>query len=316
VAISGDKDQAVGNTESFNLDGALRYFPPMPEIIAITKRRMKMCQFCTKHGGGTAKVNDTELYYETKGVGDAVVLLHGFTLDTRMWDDQFDILSESYFVVRFDMRGHGRSAGAKEEFSQAEDVKALLDFLEIDQAHVVGLSMGGSVAMNFALDYPDRVRSLVFIDSFSTLDIEQEFDLRLVGYTMTAAQGGLEVGLRAWLSDPLFEPANKIPSVKSRLEEIVMEGHLAQGDGAFFLNALNAKMPDVPPLQRLDEITVSALVLIGELDLPRFKNIADALAAGIARSNRVVIQGAGHMSNMENVNDVNDALLSFLASQR
>ena len=115
---------------------------------------------------GFIEVNGTRLYYEMAGAGDAVVFLHGFTLDTRMWDDQFERFAEQYHVIRYDLRGFGQSAVPTDApYAHFDDLKALLDALGIEQAHLVGLSKGGGVALDFALAFPTYVRGLVLIDS-------------------------------------------------------------------------------------------------------------------------------------------------------
>lgn len=111
-------------------------------------------------------VNDTHLYYEEAGVGPAVVLIHGFTLDTRMWDDQFLPLAQGFRVIRYDLRGFGCSVIPTDApYSHVENLRALLDELGIRQAHLVGLSKGGGVALDFALTYPQRALSLALIDT-------------------------------------------------------------------------------------------------------------------------------------------------------
>lgn len=270
---------------------------------------------------GTASVNGAELYYEERGTGSAVVLLHGFTLDTRMWDSQFASLSGSHRVIRFDMRGHGQSSGAGPvngealSFSQSEDVLGLLDFLEVDKAHIVGLSMGGYVAYEFVIDHPDRTLSLAVLDSAWRYDTANTgaFQPRLIGYLGLVATDGLEAGLRAWAADPLFAPLEKLPKVKAAVEDIVLVGHLAQGTGAFFANPGSAKAPSPLSETRLGEIGVPSLVLVGELDDPEFRAHADELADGIPGAEKVVIAGSGHMSTMEKPEEVDKALGSFLA---
>ena len=114
----------------------------------------------------TIEVNGTQLYCEETGAGPALVLIHGFTLDTRMWDDQFGLFAEHYHVIRYDLRGFGQSAvPADTLYAHFDDLKALFDALGIEQAHLVGLSKGGGVALDFALAFPAYVRSLVLIDS-------------------------------------------------------------------------------------------------------------------------------------------------------
>ena len=91
-----------------------------------------------------AEVNGTRLYYEMSGSGDPIVLIHGFTFDVRMWDDQVQAFSQQYQVIRYDVRGFGRSALPTEQaYARVDDLKALLDHLGIAGAYLLGLSMGG-----------------------------------------------------------------------------------------------------------------------------------------------------------------------------
>ena len=110
---------------------------------------------------GMAPVTDGELYYRVYGRGEPVVLIHGGGLDHRMWDDQIEPLSETFRVIVFDVRGFGRSSSSEPRHRKFEDLAALLDHLEIRRVRLVGLSLGGRIAIDFALSYPDRVRSLV-----------------------------------------------------------------------------------------------------------------------------------------------------------
>jgi len=269
----------------------------------------------------TATVNGGSLYYEARGSGDAVVLLHGFTLDRRVFDSQFAALSKSHHVVRFDMRGHGRSSGTRGAdggplfFSQSEDLLGLLDFLKIDRAHIVGLSMGAYVGYEFALNHPERVLSLAAVDSAWWFDSDNtgDFQRRLVEYLTAAAITSLEVGLRAWISDALFAPAVKNPDLKPRLEEIVMGGHLALGPQAHFANPMSPSVPSPLAETRLGELKISTLVVVGEHEEPEFAAHADKIAKAVGGATKVVIPGSGHVSTMEKPDDVNRALTAFLA---
>ncbi|HEX5163933.1 MAG TPA: alpha/beta fold hydrolase, partial [Thermomicrobiales bacterium] len=118
---------------------------------------------------GPVELNGTRLYYEVSGPPDApaVVLVHGFSLDTRMWAGQVGPLSERYRVVRYDLRGFGRSAipEAGVHYQHHDDLRALLDQLGIERATVVGLSLGGAVTLDFALHHPQRLTGLVLADA-------------------------------------------------------------------------------------------------------------------------------------------------------
>ena len=117
--------------------------------------------------GGTAEVNGTRLYYEVAGSGEPVVLVHAFTLDTRMWDDQFEVLARDFRVIRYDARGFGKSAPPKSSASRTRTPTTSprsLEHLDARKAALVGLSMGGRFALDYAVTYPDGLRSLVVID--------------------------------------------------------------------------------------------------------------------------------------------------------
>src|SRR5687768_17047142 len=103
---------------------------------------------------GFAEVNGTRLFYEAAGRGPAVVFVHGGLVDSRLWDDQLKEFSKRHRVVRYDLRGYGQSAAPTADFSPVEDLRALLAFLGVERATVVGLSLGGIIAADFALEHP------------------------------------------------------------------------------------------------------------------------------------------------------------------
>ena len=110
-------------------------------------------------GTGFTDANGAKIYYEVAGGGPPLVFVHGYALDRRMWDDQFEIFAPRYRVVRYDLRGFGRSGvPTAAPFSNHDDLRRLFDVLGIERAHICGLSMGGGVTIDFALEYPDRVR--------------------------------------------------------------------------------------------------------------------------------------------------------------
>src|SRR5712692_9056922 len=117
-------------------------------------------------GQGTwAAVNGTRLYYQDEGTGHPLVLIHGWPMSARMWDDQARVLKERYRVIRYDRRGFGRSPAEPWNEGSSEhdvaDLTALLDHLHVTTAYVLGQSAGGSVAIGFALEHPERVDALI-----------------------------------------------------------------------------------------------------------------------------------------------------------
>src|SRR5579859_6499927 len=114
---------------------------------------------------GFAQVNGTRLYYEMAGEGYPLVLMHGGIMDNTMWDDQFEAFAQRYRVIRYDLRGFGQSdlPDGPEPFSMSKDLRALLAFLSIDRANLLALSMAGSIAIDFTLDFPALVNALVLV---------------------------------------------------------------------------------------------------------------------------------------------------------
>lgn len=261
---------------------------------------------------GIAEVDGTRLAYEVTGKGPAVVFVHGFTLDRRMWDDQMAPFAATHRVVRYDLRGFGASDAfvAGESYTHADDLRALMAHLGIERVAAVGLSMGGWVALEFALTYPESVSALVLVDSAlrgyawspslsATLDALDEL----------GAEGRLDEAKAGWLADPLFVCSQRSPAATARLARIVADypcGHLFQDDPHLPL--------DPPARERLHEIVAPTLTIVGEQDLPDFHVIADRFVAEIPNSRKVVLADAGHMANMDAPETFNRVVLDFLAS--
>lgn len=267
-----------------------------------------------------------EVYYEVQGSGEPVILIHGLTLDLREWDAQVDVLAERHQVIRYDVVGHGQSSGMSADLPDGsvrdwDHVRDLLDALDVDKAHVVGLSMGGEIAMNFALEYPERVQTLTPIDARLPgydLPPESELGQRFGNYINVSATQGVQAALELWAADPLFAPANANPEVRAKLEEIVIEGHGALGAGARFQwpNLLKVAALTPSTMSRLNEIDIPTLVMIGELDLIDFQIQADIINQGILNSTKLVVPNSGHMSDMEQPEFVSAALLDFFAAHQ
>lgn len=127
---------------------------------------------------GTVKVDGGEIYYESRGSGIPVVFIHAGYLDSRMWDEQFDLFSRNYNVIRYDVRGFGRSTNPAGPYSDAADLKSLLGYLKIEKGMLIGVSNGGRISFDFAIENPGRVLAMVPIDygisGFKTESAEEE----------------------------------------------------------------------------------------------------------------------------------------------
>lgn len=257
-----------------------------------------------------AAVNGTHLYYEAAGAGRPVILLHGFTLDTRMWDDQFAVLAERFRTIRYDLRGFGRSElPSTEPYAHADDLGALLDFLNIERAHLVGLSKGGAVALDFAFSRPARVHSLALLDTvLRGFAWSQEGKTRDELVWQRAREGGIAAAKESWLAHPLFAPAQRQASVAQRLAQIIDDY-----SGWHFVHDDPERGLEPRAAERLTDLQMPLLAIVGELDLSDFRQITATIGAEAPHATQRVVLDAGHMVNMEAPEEVNRALVAHLA---
>lgn len=262
---------------------------------------------------GKAPINGTQIYYEVLGKGDPVIFVHGLTLDTRMWDDQFFDFAKRYRTVRYDARGYGRSGPVTGPFSIREDLRALMDHLDVKRAHIIGLSMGGRYAIEFALTHPDRVSSLVTVDAVLPGLPTPNFGKEIGAIIAAGSKGNIADAKHLWLASSLFTPAREQPAVAARLKKMVDDysgWHFANGLGKYEEN-LNP-----PAAQRLAEIKAPTLVVVGEREIPELIAVADKITREVTGAYKVVIPNAGHMSNMEAPVVFNRMVLDWLAANR
>ncbi len=256
---------------------------------------------------GHANINGTLLYYEIAGSGSPLVLIHGFSLDTRMWDQQFALFAQHYQVLRYDARGFGQSGlPTTEPYNHAEDLHALLLHLGLDQVAVLGLSIGGTIAVNFALAYPAATTALIPVAS--GLDGYEMTELPLMPIIETANRDGLQAAKAQWLSHPLLQPAQDNPALVRQLSQM-----LETYSGWHFLNYNYGESSEPPAIERLDTISVPTLVIDGAQDTLDCRRMADILARDIPAATQVMLPGVGHIVNVEAPDRFNKIVLDFLA---
>jgi 3-oxoadipate enol-lactonase len=257
---------------------------------------------------GYAEVEGASLYYELIGTGPTLVLLHGFSFDTTVWDDQIDAFSSKYRVLRYDLRGFGRSTSAEVAYTHAGDLKALLDHLKIQEAYFAGLSLGGGAVINFTLTYPGIARAIILVaPSLGGFAWSSKIATAQTSLQSRARQQGLEIARKIWLRQTVFRYAMNNKPVAARLREMVGRysgWHWVHGD---------LGKPLVPPaIERLGEIRVPTLVLVGDADAPDQLRIADTLERRITGARKIVFPGVGHLANMETPSLFNNHVLEFL----
>jgi pimeloyl-ACP methyl ester carboxylesterase len=265
----------------------------------------------SKPASGFAEVNGTKLFYETAGRGQAVVLIHGGLVDSRQWDDQMKPLAKRFRVVRYDMRGYGKSDAPSAPFSHIEDLRALLDFLKIEKATVVGLSLGGIVAADFALEHPDRTERLVLVGAGLRGDTQPPDEKSLNAYRAGAREGA-EKYFEAFLQADLLAGLRKRPAARERMHAMMIDNFKA----LTYLTSGLLQYPEPKTIERLDKIKAPTLVIIGSLDGKNLQNIADTLATRIPNARKVVIKDASHHPPVETPKEFNRVLLDFLRSRK
>jgi 3-oxoadipate enol-lactonase len=248
------------------------------------------------------------LRYSTAGTGQPVVLIHGLGLDAAMWDPQWQALQQEFRAIRYDIRGFGNSTAPTAPYSHCDDLLGLLDFLDARPAHVIGLSMGGRIALRFALEQPNAVSSLTLIDSaLDGFSWSEAWTRRMKAIQMSARNGNIEAAKQLWLTHELFAPAQRDPQLAAALRAMV-ESYSAW----HWHNADPVRR--APAIGELAHVSQRTLVLVGELDLADFQTIARQLAAGIPHATLHTVAGSGHMANMEAPAAVNDLLFAHLRS--
>jgi len=261
---------------------------------------------------GLIDVDGGRLYYEVEGDGHPLLLIHGGLGDLRMWDDQVPVFAEHYRVIRYDTRGIGRTQTDDVEFSNHADAAAVLDHVGADSAYVVGQSRGGGIALDLALDRPDRVDALVSVaggisgfDAPEPPDAPWEEMERLWEAKDWEALAELET--KVWV-DGWGQPHDRVDS------------GLRQKVHGWILSAMKAEKAegkpqrlDPPAAERLAEVNVPTLVLIGQADEPGSVAAERHLASSVAGAQVVEFPGVAHMIHMEDPQRFNEVVLEFLA---
>lgn len=266
---------------------------------------------------GYVELEDSRLYYEEKGSGRPVIMIHGGFLDRRMWDGQFDVFAEDYRVIRYDVRAHGRSGGADSTFIDHEDLHVLVRKLDIESAAIIGLSMGGQIAADYAIVYPARVSALVLAGpgmSGYNIPSSEEGVEYIRDVTKALNEDNFEEGIgvlaRSWAEGPFRSPSEIDPAVRERVLTM-----LAGSKPRWDILA-EVAFVDPPAIGRLDEIQCPVLALAGDKDMPEILDIVNLYEESVSGARKVIIPGVAHMSNMENAEEFNRIVMEFLESVR
>ena len=251
--------------------------------------------------GRVAVANRVRLFYEIQGQGDTLILIHGGFTDRRIWNEQIDELSRDFTVIRYDLRGFGRSDFPSRPYRPAHDLLALYDGLSIGQAALIGLSSGGEVALSFTLAYPDRVTALLLASSPALgLPVPPEDSVRDLAISQAVSSGGADSGVVSWLQHPALASLREKRELANQMEFLVRE------------NARSFSLPfrpflpdDPPPSERLGEIRVPTVIVWGDRDTETIQRNSAVTAERIPGSRTVIMRGAGHMVSLERPGEFN-----------
>lgn len=257
-----------------------------------------------------ARIDDIHVAYTDAGMGRAVVLIHGYPFNRSLWNEQVAALSSSYRVIVPDLRGFGEtdpSPGPATMNRMAQDVAALLDHLEISRAVIGGLSMGGYVALAFYKQFPSRVRALVLADTRAQADTEEAKQTRAQQAEKALSEGmaGIADAMLPKLLTP--ETVSKRPEVVKRVRDMMLK---TKPEGAASALQGMAERDDQTPL--LSRIVSPALIIVGAEDAITPAADSEKMHAAIAGSRLVVLENAGHVSNLERTEEFNKNLIDFL----
>ena len=259
----------------------------------------------------TAQVNGTSLYYETKGRGFPIVFVSsGGILDRRGWDEQFEVFSKHYRAIRYDVRGIGKSARPQTPFSHSQDLFALLRHLKIKRAHVVGLSVGGAIAIDFAIEHPEFVDHLILAASALSSDSKSDANLQsLTAISNLAKTKGVEHVTELTLNAP-FVLSKGNAAAREKVRQIYLDNRDVFESGFPVYTLWVPIQP--PPESRLKSIRARVLIVRGDADNDVYAAMTDRITKGIPRATTVVIPGGTHFLNLEKPLEFNEAVLGFL----
>ena len=258
-----------------------------------------------------ATINGTRIHYERSGTGFPLLLIHAGIADSRMWEPQALALANDFDMIRPDMRGFGDSDLPPGPYSTRADLIGLLDQLGVDRAHIVGCSMGGTVAVDLALEDPARVAKLVLVGSGVSESNLGQADSALFAEVEAADKAGdMDAVNRAEVRLSVDGPRRPEGSAPAAVRDLVldMNGRSLRSD---FGSAPHQKL-DPPAIGRLHEIAAPTLVIVGDEDLPSAAANADVITSSIARARTVVIKDAAHLPSLERPEEFNRVLLNFL----
>ncbi|HET9493285.1 MAG TPA: alpha/beta hydrolase [Chloroflexia bacterium] len=266
---------------------------------------------------GYAPVEHGELYYEVSGTGPALVFIHAGVADHTMWSAQVEEFARDHTVVTYDSRGFGQSRTEDTSFSNRQDVADLMKHLGIEKAVIVGCSRGGQIALDFALESPEKVSGLVWVcggvsgmDEAFTPDESQWFAQLEELWAAQDWERLSDLETQTW-TNGVGQPADRTPpAMRAQVRAWVYDSYTRK-DGESSPRVLQP-----PAAGRLGEVKCPVLVLVGDLDTTIVRAAADLLASSLPDARKVVFSNAAHLPNLEQPVEFNETVRAFLEEHK
>jgi pimeloyl-ACP methyl ester carboxylesterase len=257
-------------------------------------------------------LNGARIHFERTGSGFPILFIHAGIADSRMWEPQATALADQFDMVRPDLRGYGDSELPPAPYAMRSDLIALMDALGLGRFHLVGCSMGGSVAIDLALENPGRVKKLILVGAgvgganFGQADSALFADGE-AAYERRDFEALNKAEVRLWVDGPRRAEGAAPAAVRDLVLD--MNGRAMRSD----FDAAEHQRLDPPAKDRLGEIKAPTLVIVGSEDLPHMDVAANFLTSNIAGARKVVMSDAAHLPNLEHPDEFNQLLVDFLA---
>lgn len=263
---------------------------------------------------GFAAINDAQIYYETAGKGAPFVMIHAGVADSRQWNNEFTVFARDYQTVRYDMRCYGKSEPVAGDFNHMSDFTALLDRLDLHEPLIMmGCSMGGGLAMDFALTHPSRVKALIMVGSApSGLELDVPTPAKFAEAEKAFEAGDLdrvaEIETQIWFDGTDRSPEQVNQEMRKLCYAINRQAlsHETRQLGNRLPNA------DIPAFDRLAGLNIPVLIVVGTHDTPYILAAADYMVERIPFVKKVTIADAAHLPNMDQPEEFQKTVKAFL----
>ncbi len=262
-----------------------------------------------------AEVNGTKIHYEDRGEGTTVILIHAGVVNMGMWDDQMEAFARHHRVIRYDIRGWGKTAAPPGQFSDHDDLRGLLDHLGIAQGALIGCSVGGKIALDFALSYPEMVTRLVLVGSglggyeFTMEGMLERAEAMRAAYEHGKLDQAVEISTTVWYDGLTRRPEQVNQQGRVKINQLIHH--------TFSLPEDEGERQELAPpaIERLHDVKAKTLMIVGKQDAPDIHRITELLQEGLPSVQLVKMQETAHFPNVEKSAEFNQIVLDFLVSE-